>query len=115
MNRLKSITIISVLSLSFLLNACGLDPYNTGITEETTDRNAGNEYVYGDGADAPPRQVANTYENGSESEKRANELRAKMFPNEKRVSPEKALGEVAEESEEAAVEEETPADSTATE
>ncbi len=64
--------------LIFFLASCGFDRYNA-VTEDTPDVREGNEYVYGDGEEAPPRQAANEYPNTPESEKRAQDLREKMF------------------------------------
>ncbi|NJO03163.1 MAG: hypothetical protein HC880_17105 [Bacteroidia bacterium] len=54
----KSLIYSLILAGMISLASCGFDKYNA-VTEETEDVHKGDEYVYGDGPDAPPRQAAN--------------------------------------------------------
>ena len=75
------LTILAVLMI-VLLTSCRTDRYNK-VTADTDDYRKGDEYIYGEGE---PRQTENSYANTPESEKRAIDLRKKMFDKEKTES-----------------------------
>ncbi|MDX2301528.1 MAG: hypothetical protein NW226_01955 [Microscillaceae bacterium] len=62
----------------FSLASCRTDIYNK-VTADTEDYRKKDTYIYGDSPEAEPRQTQNKYENTPESEKKAIEIRKKMF------------------------------------
>ncbi|MEO1653557.1 MAG: hypothetical protein AAFU64_08435 [Bacteroidota bacterium] len=57
------------------------------MTDKTEDVREGDEYVYGESADAPARQSELEYADPPEAEKRAQDIRKKMFDGPKTSTP----------------------------
>lgn len=68
------------------LSSCRTDIYNK-VTDKTEDVRKGDEYVYGEGPDAPARQSELEYPDPADAEKKAQSLRKKMFGEEEVKSP----------------------------
>lgn len=73
---MKKISFLLFLAATALLSSCN---YQKNNTIKQKDLNEGNERVYGDGPNAPARQLAKQYEATPEEIARAAALREKLY------------------------------------
>ena len=72
----KNIITLSFGILFMSLASCGIDGHNTA---PATDANTGNTRIYGE-AGQPAKQLSFTYEPDGAVNKRANQIREKLYP-----------------------------------
>ncbi|NJL11855.1 MAG: hypothetical protein HC913_01745 [Microscillaceae bacterium] len=70
--------LIVLMSLVFGLASCGFDRYNA-VTADTEDLRENDERVYGDGPEAPARQLKNEYPEPEDGKKRAATIKERFL------------------------------------